>query len=46
LRVAHGANSSKVKNALAVSPSTDPEYMKKVIAESTAKEEEAEVARR
>ena len=46
LRVAHGANSTKVRNALQVSPSTDPEYLKKVIQESTLKEEEAAEARR
>ena len=41
LRVAHGSNSKKVQNALQVSMSTDPDYLKRVIAESTAKEEEA-----
>lgn len=45
LRVAHGANSKTVSNALALSPSADPAYLAKVIGESKKREEtEAEAA--
>jgi hypothetical protein len=45
LRTAHGANSKLVSNALALSPSADPEYLKKVVAESRKKEESEEEAK-
>lgn len=44
--MAHGSNSAKLRNTLQASVSTDPEYLKKVMAESMAKEEEAAQARK
>ena len=46
LRTAHGANSKLVSNALALSPSADPEYLKKVVAESRKREESEEEAKK
>ena len=42
LRVAHGSKSTSLRAGLSMSASTDPEYLKKVMAESISKDEEAD----